>query len=40
MGAVMAPKKTDNFKKHTADARATCFCVYCFRASVRPIIYV
>ena len=29
-GAVMAPKKTDNAKMRTADARAKCFWMYRF----------
>ena len=38
--AVMAPKKTDNAKKRTADARAKRFWVYRFWASGRPTIFV
>ena len=39
-GAIMNPKKTDNAKKLTADARAKHFWVYCFWALGRSIIYV
>ena len=40
LDTVMAPKKTDNAKERTADARAKHFRVYRFWASCRPIICV